>query len=62
MAKSWLDVQVGLELAPFQPGGHEQLKSCGGAIETSPGSRRPNFSYSSTASGSLCSSSEAPFP
>ncbi|XP_010261756.1 PREDICTED: nuclear pore complex protein NUP107 isoform X2 [Nelumbo nucifera] len=37
MAKSWLDVQVDLELARFQPGGHEQLKSNGGAIETSPG-------------------------
>ncbi|KAJ4958550.1 hypothetical protein NE237_025661 [Protea cynaroides] len=37
MAKSWLDVQVDLELARFQQGRNEQFRSYGDAIETSPG-------------------------
>ncbi|XP_043705825.1 nuclear pore complex protein NUP107 [Telopea speciosissima] len=37
MAKSWLDVQVDLELARFQQGRTEQFRSYGDAIETSPG-------------------------
>lgn len=37
MAKSWLDVQVDLELARSQPGRMEQLKSYGDGIDGSPG-------------------------
>ncbi|KDP40670.1 hypothetical protein JCGZ_24669 [Jatropha curcas] len=37
MAKSWLDVQVDLELARSQPGRIEQLKSYGDDIDGSPG-------------------------
>ena len=37
MAKSWLDVQVDLELAQSQPGRMEQLKNYGDVIDGSPG-------------------------
>ncbi|KAJ8755759.1 hypothetical protein K2173_024303 [Erythroxylum novogranatense] len=37
LAKSWLDVQVDLELARSQPGRLEQLKSCGDGLEGSAG-------------------------
>ncbi|KAM7476110.1 hypothetical protein LguiB_023353 [Lonicera macranthoides] len=36
MAKSWLDVQVDMELARLQPGGMDQFKSYEDAIERSP--------------------------
>lgn len=35
MAKSWLDVQVDLELVNFQPGGLERLKTYGDAMDVS---------------------------
>ncbi|XVF74277.1 hypothetical protein PTKIN_Ptkin13bG0097300 [Pterospermum kingtungense] len=37
MAKSWLEIQVDLELARAQPGRMEQLKSYGDVIDGSPG-------------------------
>ncbi|XP_017611183.1 nuclear pore complex protein NUP107 [Gossypium arboreum] len=37
MAKSWLEIQVDLELARSQPGRMEQLKSYGDGIDGSPG-------------------------
>ena len=37
MAKSWLDVQVDLELARLQPGGMDQFKGYEDLIERSPG-------------------------
>lgn len=37
MAKSWLEIQVDLELARSQPGRMEQLKSYGDVIDGSPG-------------------------
>ncbi|KAL6285349.1 hypothetical protein ACE6H2_009739 [Prunus campanulata] len=37
MAKSWLDVQVDLELAHLEPGRLDQFKSIGDAIDGSPG-------------------------
>ena len=37
MSKSWLDVQVDLELARTQPGRMEQLKSFGDVGDGSPG-------------------------
>ena len=37
MAKSWLEIQVDLELARSQPGRMEQLKSYGDAVDGSPG-------------------------
>ncbi|KAL7113980.1 hypothetical protein ACP275_04G093000 [Erythranthe tilingii] len=37
MAKSWLDVQVDIEIARLRPGGLEQFKSFEEAIERSPG-------------------------
>uniref|UniRef100_A0A5B7BC96 Nuclear pore complex protein n=1 Tax=Davidia involucrata TaxID=16924 RepID=A0A5B7BC96_DAVIN len=37
MAKSWLDVQVDLELARLQPGGMDQFKSYEDLIDRSPG-------------------------
>ncbi|XP_022724801.1 nuclear pore complex protein NUP107-like isoform X2 [Durio zibethinus] len=37
MAKSWLEIQVDLELARSQPGRIEQLKSYGDGIDVSPG-------------------------
>ncbi|XP_050232383.1 nuclear pore complex protein NUP107 [Mercurialis annua] len=37
MAKSWLDVQVDLELARSQPGRMEQLKNSGYSLDGSPG-------------------------
>lgn len=36
MAKSWLDVQVDMELARLQPGGTDQFKSYEEAIEKTP--------------------------
>lgn len=37
MAKSWLEIQVDLELACSDPGGMEQLKSYGDGIDGSSG-------------------------
>lgn len=37
MAKSWLDVQVDLELAHLEPGRLDQFKRIGDAIDGSPG-------------------------
>lgn len=37
MAKSWLDVQVDIEIARQRPGGLDQVKSFEEAIERSPG-------------------------
>lgn len=37
MAKSWLDVQVDLELARLQPGGMNQFKSYEDSLDGSPG-------------------------
>ena len=37
MAKSWLHVQVDLELAHLEPGRMDQFKSIGDAIDGSPG-------------------------
>ena len=37
MAKSWLDIQVDLELARLRPGGTDQFKNYGDIVDGSPG-------------------------
>lgn len=43
MAKSWLDVQVDLELANLQPGSLDQFRNFGDASDRSPGHSDRSF-------------------
>lgn len=43
MAKSWLDVQVDLEITRSLPGGVDQLRTFGDVIDGSPGNADGSF-------------------